>query len=110
MSVSLIELQRARKLLESFCEQRSASSGSSAKLNCQQQADSLLIGEVAMVDDSCGAECFRPLVKLAYRNEKWFLFWPKEGGGWQSWPHLPEAASVQAVMDELEQAPLHVHW
>ena len=110
MSVSLLELKRARKLLESFCEQRSVSSGSNPQLSCQQEGDSFVIGEAAGPDRLSGAECFRPLVKLDYRNDRWFLFWSREGGGWQPWPHLSEAASVQAVIDELEQAPLHVHW
>lgn len=80
------------------------------QLRCQQEGDSLLITEVTRSDQSSGVERSRPLVKLDYRDNRWFLFWPQEGGGWQPWPHLPEAASVQAVIDELEQAPLHVHW
>ena len=110
MSVSLLELQRARKLLESFCERRSAWSGSNAKLRCQQEGDSLLIGEVCRPDRPSGGGGFRPLVKVACRNERWFLFWRQEGVGWQIWPHLPEAGSVEMIIDELEQAPLHVHW
>ena len=109
-SVSLLEIQRARKLLQSFCERRSASSGSNAQLSCQQEGDSLLIGEVAGADSPSGAGHFRPLVKLDYRNDRWLLFWWREGSGWQPWPHLSEAKSVQMVIDELEQAPLHVHW
>ena len=109
-SVSLLEIQRARKLLQSFCERRSASSGSNAQLSCQQEGDSLLIGEVAAADSPSGTGCFRPLVKLDYRNERWFLFWLRDSGGWQPWPHLSEAGSVQRIIDELEQAPLHVHW
>ena len=110
MSVSLLEIQRARKLLQSFCERRSASSGSNAQLSCQQEGDSLLIGEVAGADSPSGAGHLRPLVKLDYRNDRWLLFWRREGGGWQPWPHLSEAKSVQMIIDELEQAPLHVHW
>jgi len=110
MSVSPLEFQRARKLLESFCERRSASSGSNAQLSCQQEGGSLLIVEVTRPDKPSDIERFQPLVKLDYRNDRWFLFWSQEGGGWQPWPHLPEAESVQAVIDELEQAPLHVHW
>ncbi|HED18586.1 MAG TPA: DUF3024 domain-containing protein [Gammaproteobacteria bacterium] len=110
MSVSLLEFKRARKLLEAFCEQRSASFGSNAQLSCQQEGDSLLIAEVTRPDKSTGVECRRPLVKLDYRDNRWFLFWSQEDGGWQPWPHLPEAESVQAVIDELEQAPLHIHW
>jgi hypothetical protein len=110
MPVSLLELQRARKLLQSFCERRTASSGSNSRLSCQQEGDSLLIGEAAGPDGLSGAERFRPLVKLDYRNDRWFLFWLREGRGWQPWPHLSEAESVQAVIDELERAPLHVHW
>lgn len=79
-------------------------------LSCQQQGDSLLVGEVSGQDNPSGAECFRPLVKLAYCNDRWFLFWRQEGVGWQAWPHLPEAESVEMIIDELEQAPLHVHW
>ena len=110
MSVSLLELQRARKLLELFCERRSASPGSNVPLSCQQEGDSLLVGEVCGPDNPSGAESFRPLVKLSYRNDRWFLFWRQEGVGWQVWPHLPEAESVEMIIDELEQAPLHVHW
>jgi len=110
MSVSHLELKRARKLLESFCERRSASSGSNARLSCQQEGDSLLIAEVTRPDKPSDIERFQPLVKLDYRNDRWFLFWSQEGGGWKPWPHLPEAESVQAIIDELEQAPLHVHW
>jgi len=102
MSVSVLELKRARKLLQSFCERRSVSSGSNAQLSCQQEGDSLLLMEVG------GRE--RPLVKLDYRDGRWFLFWSQKEAGWQPWPHLIEAESVQAVIDELEQAPLHVHW
>ena len=109
-TVSLLEIQRARKLLQSFCERRSASSGSNAQLSCQQQGDSLLIGEVAAADSPSGAGHFRPLVKLDYRNDRWLLFWSRGSGDWQPWPHLSEAESVQMIIDELEQAPLHVHW
>ena len=110
MSVSLLQFQRARKLLESFCERRNASPGSNTQLSCQQKGDSLLIGEVVGPDQCSDAERFRPLVKLDYRNDRWLLFWLQEGGGWQPWPHLTEADSVQTVIEELEQAPLHVHW
>ncbi len=110
MSVSPLEFQRARKLLESFCERRSASYGSNAQLSCQQEGDSLLLAEVIRLDKPSGVEHFRPLVKLDYRNNRWFLFWSREGGGWQPWPHLSEATSVKTVIDELERAPLHVHW
>ena len=110
MSVSLLELKRARKLQESFCEQRSATSGSNVQLSCQQEGDSLLIAEVTRPDQCSGDERLRPLVKLEFRNNKWFLFWSRKGGGWQTWPYLSEAESVQTVIDELERAPLHVHW
>jgi len=110
MSASLLEFQRARKLLESFCERRNASSGSNTQLSCQEEGDSLLIGEVTGSDKRSDAERFRPLVKLDHRNDRWFLFWPQQSRGWRPWPHLSESASVQTVIDELEQAPLHVHW
>ncbi|MFQ5644978.1 MAG: DUF3024 domain-containing protein [Thiogranum sp.] len=110
MSVSLLELRRAHKLLASFCRRRSAVPGSNTRLSCQQQGDSLLIGELAGSGDASESGGFRPLVKLVYREDRWFPYWQQQDGGWQPWPHLSEAASVQAIIDELEQAPLHVHW
>ncbi|HHO69425.1 MAG TPA: DUF3024 domain-containing protein, partial [Gammaproteobacteria bacterium] len=40
----------------------------------------------------------------------WQLHWPRTGGDWQPWPHLPKYTDLQGIADELEQAPLHVHW
>ncbi len=102
MPVTLLEIRRAQRLLEDFCQQRSAAPGSNTRLGCQQKGDSLLIGVLG--------EPFRPLVKLVYREQRWFLYWQSRSGDWQPWPHLNSAGSFQAVIDELEQAPLHVHW
>jgi len=108
MTVSHLELRRAHKLLAPFCQRRSTAPGSKAQLSCQQEGDSLLIGERTGAKQREGA--FRPLVKLDYRKGRWFLYWQERGKGWQPWPHLREAPSIQAIIDELEQAPLHVHW
>jgi hypothetical protein len=51
-----------------------------------------------------------PLVRLAFNDGKWFLYWCGQGGDWTPYPHLPETDSVQRIIDELEQAPLHVYW
>ena len=111
MTVSVLELQRARRVLDEFCARRNALlSGSAARLRCSQEGDRLLIGETAQLEKTNDAGRFRALVQLSYEDSRWHLFWTLQGGGWRPYPHLPQVDSIQAVVDELEQAPLHVHW
>jgi hypothetical protein len=111
MSVSVLELQRARRLLDEFCARRNTLlSASAARLCCCQDGDRLLIGETARLAGSNDNRRFRALVQLSYKAGSWYLFWPQHGGDWRPYPHLPQADSIQAVVEELEQAPLHVHW
>ena len=98
MTVRVLELQRARKVLDEFCARRNALlSGSAALLCCSQEGGRLLIGETA------------PLEKTDVTG-RWHLFWPLQGGAWRPYPHLPQVETIQAVVEEFEQAPLHVHW
>ena len=111
MTVSVLELERARKVLDAFCARRNALlSGSAAPLRCSQQGDRLLIGETAQLEKKNDTGQFRALVQLSYEDGRWHLFWPLQGGAWRPYPHRPQVDTLQAVVEELEQAPLHVHW
>ena len=111
MTVSVLELQRARKVLDAFCARRNALlSGSAARLRCSQEGDRLLIGETAQPGITNDGGRFRALVQLSYEDGRWQLFWPLQGGAWRPYPHLPQVDTIEAVVEELEQAPLHVHW
>ena len=111
MTVRVLELQRARKVLDEFCARRNALlSGSAALLCCSQEGGRLLIGETAPLEKTGVTGRFRALVRLSYKDGRWHLFWPLQGGAWRPYPHLPQVETIQAVVEELEQAPLHVHW
>ena len=102
MSVGVLELQRARKTLDAFCERRNRNApGADSRIRCHQEYGDLYLGD---------SEPFRPLVKLSFANGCWFVYVKLTSGDWQAYPHLPCTDSFQAVVDEFEQAPLHVHW
>lgn len=111
MTVCQLEYERARRALEQFCARRNApTSVGVTRLICRQDGDDLLIGEASELNKSTRAKGFRALVRLCYRDERWRLFWPLQCGDWQPYPHLRHAGTIEAVIEELEQAPLHVHW
>ena len=111
MTVSVLELQRARKVLDEFCARRNALlSAPAARLRCRREGDKLLIGETVQREKTRDNGRFQALVQLCYKAGRWYLFWPQAGGDWRPYPPLPHTDTIQAVVEELEQAPLHVHW
>ncbi len=96
MSLSVLALQRARKQLDVFCRQHS-SPGS--ELGCRPAGDSLLL-------HYRGQE----VVKLQLNEARWHIFWHRDDGQWVPWPHLPVCDDIKQVIEQLDQAPLHVHW
>ncbi len=96
MSVSLLALQRARKQLDVFCAQRNRPG---SELFCRVEDSSLILQYNG-----------QSLVRLEPDGTQWRIFWRREDRSWAPWPHLPVCDDIQRVIDELEQAPLHVHW
>lgn len=102
VNISVLEMQRARKMLEALCTRRNSfAAHPDRKLRCCQESGELFIGD---------SDPFRSIVKLRHEAGGWRVFVRMESGGWNVYPHLPYADDLQAVIDELEQAPLHVHW
>jgi hypothetical protein len=110
VSISALEIRRARKALDAFCAQRNTLSSGSERLVCDQQQNALLVGQYVPPENEGNPQHFRALVRLSYEQGCWRVFLSNSGGGWQPYPPLPEADNVQAIIEELEQAPLHVHW
>ncbi|VAW77665.1 hypothetical protein MNBD_GAMMA15-1461 [hydrothermal vent metagenome] len=96
MNVSNLALQRAKRQLESFCVERSCPGDT---LTCLLENDSLLL-----------ANNEQALVRLQLDGARWRIFWRRDKGQWEPWPHLPVCDDMQQVIEQLDQAPLHVHW
>jgi len=96
MSVSNLDLQRAKKQLEAFCVERSSPDNT---LSCLSDNESLLLKRNAQV-----------LVRVQRDGTQWRIFWRRNKGQWVPWPHLPVCDDIQQVIEQLDQAPLHIHW
>ncbi len=106
-----LELQRARKALETFCARHNSSlAAAGARLSCRRHGDELEIVETAAGQQQADGECPRALVRLTRVDALWRVFWARGDGTWEPYPYLLQTDSVETVINELEQAPLHVHW
>ncbi len=106
-----MEIKRARKALDAFCERRNLGMRGLAKqLCCVQDGDDLLLMETRLPGVPSCTKALNPLVRVSYCDGGWKLFCPDQRGGWAPYPHLPYANSIDTVIKELEQAPLHIHW
>jgi hypothetical protein len=104
MTTSVLELQRARNQLATFCSRRNRLSRGVCEWRVSEDNGEFVIAEVDMRNAHSS-----PLLRLHFANGRWLLAVPA-AGGWQPYPPRPEVAGIDAVIDELEQAPLHVHW
>jgi hypothetical protein len=111
VSSDVLEVQRARKALQAFCARRNSSRGDSqARLVCRAEANVVEILESEGIGQPDGPAGARALLRFSYDRGVWRIYWWCDRGAWEPYPHLSEADSVLRVIDELEQAPLHVHW
>jgi hypothetical protein len=101
ISPDALELQRARRKLEEFCRRRNALAGAGVAWQLVCNANDWFIHGPPAADG--------PLLRLSFADGRWLVYVPA-GDAWRPYPPLPEASTVAAVIDELEQAPLHVHW
>lgn len=101
MTQPLLELQRARKRLDAFCRLRAVSQGAGSQWRLDAAGNELVLSAA----DAGGG----PVLRLRFEGGRWMVSVPA-GGQWRPYPPLPEAAGIESIMHELEQAPLHIHW
>ncbi len=99
MNIDELEMRRARKLLDAFCARRKGLAVSTG-LDCRRSGNCLYLAE----------QGGRELIRLCLETGAWRLYWPRSRGGWEPYPPLAECTDLQRIVEELEQAPLHVHW
>ena len=111
VSIDVLEVQRARKALQAFCARRNQSrSASQARLVCKAEGSVIEVLETGGVEPQGRPAGAYALLRLCYERGVWRIYWWRDTCAWEPYPHLPETDSVSRVIDELEQAPLHVHW
>ena len=105
-------LLRAHKQLDDFCRQRNLQAGMAVdSLCCLQDSDNtLILLRKRSPDQNSGAGNRQVLFRLVLNGLQWQLYWPRENGEWEPYSQLPAATDIKQVIEELEQAPLHVHW
>ena len=102
MSISILELERAQKMLDAFCTRQNGLAANPGRvLRCCRESGALIIAY---------ADPFRAIVKLKHEEGGWRISVYLDSGSWQAYPPLPHADTIQDVIDEFERAPLHVHW
>lgn len=94
-----LEMQRARRQLEDWCHRR-VPPAEGCHWSLEDGGSGFLLRRAGGV----------PVLRLCRTPDRWKLLVPAADGGWRPYPALPEAASVAAVIEELDQAPLHIHW
>jgi hypothetical protein len=111
VSIEVLEVQRARKALQAFCARRNQSrSASQARLVCISEGNVVDVLETGGAGGQGRPADAHALLRLCYEREVWRIYWWRDTCTWEPYPQLPETDSVNRVIDELEQAPLHVHW
>lgn len=112
MTVVSMRLLRAQKQLDAFCRQRNAQAGTAVgNLYCLQDSEStLLLLRQPSPDQSSGTGNRQLLLRLVLNGLQWRLYWPRGNGEWEPYAQLPAATDISQVIEELQQAPLHVHW
>jgi hypothetical protein len=103
VTTSELEVQRARRCLADFCRRRNTLPGV-GRWRLNERDDGLVVDELESPDGRRS-----PVLRLRFEGGRWFLDVPA-AGGWRPYPPRPEASSIEVVVNELEQAPLHVHW
>jgi hypothetical protein len=106
ITTTRLEVWRAGKMLRAWCAGRNRGAGTSAdRLVCVSRDN-----ELHLMRDSRGGPEASALLRLVYDRGDWLLLLPCRDGQWQPYPHLARTQSIDTVIDELDRAPLHVHW
>jgi hypothetical protein len=105
-----LEWQRVRSYLRDYCEQRNQPGGDGLRWVLEEQNDCFVIRRAGFAVAGKTGVREEAVLQLCYAAGCWALSMPRANGGWQPYPPCPQVGSLSRLLEELEQAPLHVHW
>jgi hypothetical protein len=100
VNLSVLEQQRLRNRLAAWCRERNALANLSPHWCVDEQGGAFLVSV-------CGSG--ERVLRIVFDEGRWSLFMPASAG-WLPYPARASVATVDELIDELEQAPLHIHW
>ena len=108
-----IELQRIKKLVGGFCEQRiSDHLRSQIKVFYEVRGYDVKIIETRPHYIKSNEWTETPIARLKYDPSTygWQLYWMRASGRWQRYAELKTTNRLQSLIDEIEKDPYCVFW
>jgi hypothetical protein len=108
-----IELQRIKKLVGGFCEQRIPDHlRSQIKVFYEIRGYDVRITETRPHYMKSNEWTESPIARLKYDPDilEWQLYWMRASGKWQKYAEFKPTNNLQSVIEEIEKDPYCVFW
>ncbi|VAW73779.1 hypothetical protein MNBD_GAMMA13-521 [hydrothermal vent metagenome] len=96
--------------MQVYCDQRNRGTNPIARWSTREANDCFVISREGGFDKQGRALPDMTVLKICYQEHNWQLFVPHAQGGWVPYAPKPQVEHLEQIFEELDQAPLHIHW